>query len=129
MKLGALASRPHSNRGSRRFSLRVKSDVRQLDPTSPKFDANDAFLLLMNSKTKTPDSIRNLRTLLLLGVVITLVASVGGGLILTLGYRQADVTQPIWKFGQYVMILGLMNLGIYSGVLFQLRGLAKALHD
>jgi len=64
---------------------------------------------------------RNLRALFALGFLIALVASIGGGLILALGYSRPSVTQPIWKFGQYVMILGLANLVIYLCVFFQVR--------
>ena len=33
----------------------------------------------------------------------SILASTGGALILALSYSQANVTLPMWKFGQYVM--------------------------
>ena len=64
---------------------------------------------------------RNLRALLILGFAVALVASIGGGLILALGHSRPDATLPIWRFGQYVMLLGLINLGIFVAILFQIR--------
>jgi hypothetical protein len=52
---------------------------------------------------------RSLRALLVLGVYLALTASIGGGLILALNYPRPDVTQPLWKFAPYVMLLGLTN--------------------
>jgi hypothetical protein len=60
-----------------------------------------------------------------LGFAVALVASVGGGVILSLGYSRPDVTQPIWRFGQYAMLLGLIHLGIYAAILFQIRRLTS----
>ena len=77
------------------------------------------------NQTETTRTRRNLRALFALGFVMTLVVSIGGGLILALGYSQASVTQPIWKFGQYVLILGLLNLAVYLGLWWQARTLLK----
>jgi hypothetical protein len=68
---------------------------------------------------------RNLRALFALGFIITLIASIGGGLILALGYSQPSITQPMWKFGQYVMLLGLTNLFVYLYIFFQVRKLMR----
>lgn len=76
----------------------------------------------MNSP-QTTKTRRNLRALFALGFIITLVASIGGALILALGYSRANVTQPMWEFGQYVMLLGLTNLFVYLCILFQVRRL------
>ena len=75
----------------------------------------------------TPKNMRNLNAVLVLGLVISTIASIGGGLILVMGYSQTNVTQPIWQFGQYVMIFGLINLVIYVFVAFQVRWFAKAI--
>ena len=72
---------------------------------------------------------RNLRALFILGFLIALVPSIGGGLILALGYSRPSVTQPIWKFGQYVMLLGLANLFVYLCVFFQVRKLMNGVGD
>ena len=72
---------------------------------------------------------RNLRTLFALGFIITLIASIGGVLILALGYSQPSITQPMWKFGQYVMLLGLANLFVYLCIFFQVRKLMRGAGD
>lgn len=82
----------------------------------------------MNSP-ETTRTRRNLRALFALGFMIALVASVGGGLILAIGYSRASVTQPIWKFGQYVMLLGLANLFVYLCIFFQVRRLLSGVSD
>jgi hypothetical protein len=78
----------------------------------------------MNSP-ETNKTTRNLRALFALGFIMTLVVSIGGGLILVLGYSRASVTQPVWKFGQYVLILGSLNLAVYLGLWWQVRALQK----
>lgn len=69
---------------------------------------------------------RNLHALLVLGVVVALVGSAAGGLFLALGYSRPEITQPMWKFGQQLLIAGLMNLAIYLGIFFQIRRLSRA---
>ena len=69
----------------------------------------------------TSQAKRNVRALLIFGFIFTLVASVGGAAILALGYSRQTVTKPIWEFGQTMMILGLVNLGIYVCIFFQVR--------
>jgi hypothetical protein len=64
---------------------------------------------------------RNVRAFLILGFLVALVASVGGALILSLGYSHPSVEEPLWKFGQYAMLLGLINLLIYFGIAWQIR--------
>ena len=82
----------------------------------------------MNSP-QTAKTRRSLRALFALGFVITLVASIGGGLILALGFSRASITQPMWKFGQYVMLLGLINLFVYLCIFFQVRRLMSGVSD
>ena len=72
---------------------------------------------------------RNMRALLALGVLIALLASIGGAFIWALGSARSEVTQPLWKFGEYVMLLGVANLCIYSGIFFQVRRLTRAARD
>ncbi len=76
----------------------------------------------MNSPQPTQTR-RNLRALFALGFIITLVASIGGGLILALSYSRPSIMQPMWKFGQYVMLMGLTNLFVYLCIFFQVRKL------
>jgi hypothetical protein len=81
-------------------------------------------------KATQPSKItRNIKALLTLGFTVTLVASVGGGFMLVFGYSRASVTQPMWKFGQHLMILGLTNLFIYLCIFFQLRKLSSEVSD
>jgi hypothetical protein len=63
----------------------------------------------------------NLRALFVLGFVVSLLAGVGGGVLLLLGYPHPEVVQSLWKFGQYVMLLGLITFVIYLGIFFQIR--------
>jgi hypothetical protein len=73
-----------------------------------------------------PDKIRrNLRALFVVGFFFALLAGVGGGLILTLGYSRAHVVQPVWRSGQWMMFYGFVHFFIYLGIFFQVRKLAK----
>ena len=72
---------------------------------------------------------RNLRALVILGFVLGLVASIGGAVILIAGWQAPNVTQPLWQFGQYVMLLGLCNLFVYIGIFFQARRILTGLTD
>ena len=83
----------------------------------------------MYSPPETTKTRRNLRALFAVGFVLTLVASIGGGFILALGYSRAGVTQPMWKFGQYIMLLGLANLFVYLCIFFQVRRLMSGVSD
>ena len=82
----------------------------------------------MNSPQPTKTR-RNLRALFALGFITGLIASIGGGLILALSYAQANITQPMWRFGQYVMLLGLINLFIYLCIFFQVHRLMSGVSD
>jgi hypothetical protein len=64
---------------------------------------------------------RNIRALLALGVCLGLVASIGGAAILVLGHARPDVAQPVWKSGQYMMFMGVLNLMIHVGLFFQFK--------
>jgi len=64
---------------------------------------------------------RNLRAFLVLGFLMALIATIGGALILAFGYSQPSLEQPMWKFGQSAMFLGLINLVIYFGIAWQIR--------
>jgi hypothetical protein len=80
----------------------------------------------MKASTIHPKSNRNLRALFLLAGILCLLAAGGGGLILTLAYPYPEVTKPLWEFGQYVMLLGLVNLAVYGGIYWQVRPLVTA---
>ena len=64
---------------------------------------------------------RNLRALLVLGFFMASLASFGGGYILWVGYSRQEVVQPMWKHGQGVMFIGLINLAIYAGIFLQVK--------
>jgi hypothetical protein len=68
---------------------------------------------------------RNLRALLALGFILAFIATTGGGFILALGSSSPNVMQPLWKFGQYVSILGALNLAVYLGLWWQVRLLRR----
>jgi hypothetical protein len=71
----------------------------------------------------------NLRALFVLGFVVSLLATVGGGLLLLLGYPHPEVVQSLWKFGQYAMLLGLITFALYVGIFFQIRRALRSQHD
>lgn len=68
---------------------------------------------------------RNLRALFVLAFVVSVVAAGGGGCLLALSYSQPSVSQPLWKFGQYVLILGALNLTVCLGLWWQVRALLR----
>lgn len=67
---------------------------------------------------------KNLRALLVLGIFMASLACIGGGYILWVGYSRQEVVQPMWKHGQAVMYMGLINLAIYSGIFWQVKRVA-----
>lgn len=77
----------------------------------------------MKSPTAQAKSRRNLRALFFLASILCLLAAGGGGLILALAYAHPQVTRPLWEFGQYVMLLGLVNLAVYGGIYWQVQRL------
>ncbi|MBI2924755.1 MAG: hypothetical protein HYY24_03515 [Verrucomicrobia bacterium] len=80
--------------------------------------------------TRTTTTKRNLRALFALGFVLSSLAAVGGALILALAYSRAPTaTQPLWQFGQYVMLVGLANLFVYACLFFQVRKLTTQVAD
>ena len=76
----------------------------------------------MTHKTQT---IRNLRALFVLAAILCSIAIGGGALVLSLGYSHPEVTQPMWKFGQGFMFVGLLHSGIYCGIYFQMRAIRQ----
>ena len=81
----------------------------------------------MNASPDHSKTRRNLKALFALGLVVTLIPSLSGGLILALGYSHPEVTKPIWEFGQYAMIIGLINLAVYLALIFQVRRLVRGM--
>ena len=81
------------------------------------------------SDSAVAKSRRSLRVLLVLGFLVACIASAGGALLLALAYSQPSAQQPLWKFGQYAMFLGLINLAIYFGISFQIRRLRRGSVD
>lgn len=76
----------------------------------------------MKASTYT-HSKRSLKALFLLAGVICLIAGAGGGLLLALAYPHPELTRPLWQFGQYAMLLGLVNFAIYVGIYWQVKRL------
>jgi hypothetical protein len=78
----------------------------------------------MNEASRIVKIRKNLRALFVLGFVLTLLASIGGGIILILGwYRAPNAAMPIWRFGQWMMLFGLANLFVYTCLFFLIRSL------
>ena len=76
----------------------------------------------MNSDTGSPTTRKNLRALFGLAFALNIFPAFAGGILLKLSYAHAEEqTQPMWKFGQYILILGLLNVVIYFLLLFQVR--------
>ena len=68
-------------------------------------------------------TIRNLRGLFVLGLILSIIPTFAGGVILALGWSRPSFTQPMWQFGQYVLLLGLTNLLVYTWLYLQVRKL------
>jgi len=79
----------------------------------------------MSIPTPVPKLRRNLRALFVLAFTLSVVAAATGGLFLALGYPRPSASQPLWKFGQYVLILGSLNLAVYFGLWWHVRALLK----
>jgi hypothetical protein len=54
-----------------------------------------------------------MRGLVIFGLIISLYNSVMGALMLTRFYEVPGEVLPKWKFGQWLLINGLVSLGIY----------------
>ena len=68
---------------------------------------------------------RNIRVLLVVGGSLA-VASAGVGLLLFyLGRPRPDVTLTFSEFGAYVAALGLLHLGLYAGLFWQVGRLSR----
>src|SRR5258706_10180730 len=93
-------------------------------PRSTLFPYTTLFRSVIVTKTK-----RNLRALFALGSINTLIASIAGALIFVLWYSSTNVVQPLWKFGQIVMFLGLGNLFVYICIFYQIRRLTSGTTD
>ena len=64
--------------------------------------------------------------LLIFGALITVFASVVGAFLLFFGYTKAPTaTQPIWKFGQWMLFFGLINFSNYILIYFSARDSAR----
>ncbi len=68
---------------------------------------------------------RRIYGLLTAGGLIAFGAAAVGGLIVALGHSSPDVTLPFWECGEYVLLLGLVNLGIYAAVFWQMGRLTR----
>ncbi len=72
--------------------------------------------------TSSQNVTKNIKALFLLGIVLALVPGIFGAYMLAFGYlRSPGSKMPIWKFGQYTMLLGLANLFVYVCLFFQVR--------
>ncbi len=68
---------------------------------------------------------RRIYSLLLVGGLVAFVAAAVGALIVALGYSSPDVTLPFWECGQYILLLSLLNLGVYVAIFWQLGRLTR----
>lgn len=68
---------------------------------------------------------RRIYGLLTLGLLVALIATALGGLIFGLGRSRAEITLPFWECGEYVLLLGLCNLGIYGAIAWQVNRLSR----
>lgn len=67
---------------------------------------------------------KNLRALLIMGIMLGLLAGIGGGLLFIIGYLYApNVNQPLWQEGRALMLFGVLNIFVYIGIFFQSRKL------
>lgn len=72
---------------------------------------------------KEPKTKRSIRALLAFAALIVLFLVCGGGAILIMSHSRPDLTIPFWQFGQYMLISGLVNMGVYFGIWLQYRKL------
>jgi hypothetical protein len=75
---------------------------------------------------------RNLNALFVLAFLLTLLMSACGGYMLIRGNSRLDVklTMPAWEYGQFLLMLGLVNLFVYVSLCFQVRRLIRGIgHD
>ncbi len=79
----------------------------------------------MTELSRLPKAKKNLRALLSLGFVLALVASIGGGFILVIGYFRAPTyARPFWEFGQWMLMHGVCTLFVFLCIFFQVRKLS-----
>ena len=64
---------------------------------------------------------KSINALFVAGLVLCLVGGGGGALILLMSYGHDEVTQPMWKMGQYWMFQGLLNLAVYTSLYLLIR--------
>jgi hypothetical protein len=82
---------------------------------------------MINPSTRTKNIKRNLRALFGLAFLLALLSSLGGCFILAISHSHPRVTftMPAWQYGQFLMLLGFVNLSIYLGILWQVRALLR----
>lgn len=68
---------------------------------------------------------RRIYGLLTTGLLVAFIAAALGGLIFGLGRSRSDITMPFWECGEYVLLLGLCNLGIYGALAWQVNRLSR----
>ena len=73
------------------------------------------------SQSQPANAERAIRLLLIVGIAVSLVAAVGGSIILASGSLQDSASQSVWKLGQYMVGMGLTNMFIYMCIFLQLR--------
>jgi hypothetical protein len=66
-----------------------------------------------------------------LGFLLTLLMSGMGGYVLVSGELHPEITftMPVWEYGQFLMLLGLGNLFVYSCIFFQVWRLLRGVRD
>ena len=70
---------------------------------------------------------RDLKALFELGLVLTVLSILGGGVIPVLAYPRPNITKPLWEFGPVSLLLGATNCFVYACLLLQLLKLRRSL--
>ena len=71
------------------------------------------------------DTRRNIRIFLVLGGALAVASAGLGALLFSLGRARPDVTLTFSEFGGYVAVLGLLHLGLYAGLFWQVGRLSR----
>jgi hypothetical protein len=81
----------------------------------------------MNSSPHIHKARRNLKALFILAFLLTLMMSASGGYVLAAGHSHPDVTftMPVWEYGQFLLLAGLVNLFVYACIFIQVRRLVR----
>lgn len=68
---------------------------------------------------------RRIYGLLTVGLLVAFVATAVGGIIFGLGHSRSDVVMPFWECGEYVLLLGVVNLGLFGALFWQVSRFSR----